>query len=65
MSVSTPILTTSSEICALAVPPDATIARLAASATASDLSWGLVERFFYPASDGPQSRSAVGVEGQG
>src|SRR5216684_3844865 len=36
MSVSTPILTTSSEICALAVPPDTASARPAATTAASD-----------------------------
>src|ERR1700677_3206373 len=36
MSVSTPILTTSSEICAVAAPPDAANARPATSVAASD-----------------------------
>src|SRR5229473_6155661 len=36
MSVSTPILTTSSEICAFAAPPDAAKTRMAATAAATD-----------------------------
>jgi hypothetical protein len=69
MSVSTPILTTSSEICALATPPDTAYAMPAINVAASDfmvssplaLVEALFEPFFYPASDGSQSRRAVGV----
>src|ERR1700676_5076325 len=58
MSVSTPILTTSSEICAFAAPPEAARARPAATTAANDFMvsspWAFVEGFrfspvFYPA----------------